>query len=97
MDINGHLYSGQTRVGTHTAPIYVQYSTVMPSEWTPRSGENQLKPESPEIKYVDRVVEKIVEKIVVKEVPVYNIRGDGLLFRAWYWIGHKMRWVTDGR
>lgn len=97
MDVNGYLYSGQNRIGITTNPIYVQYSTVTPSEWKFQSGKEEFKPVPPEIKYVDRIVEKIVEKTVVKEVPVYNIRGDGILFKLWYWIGHKWGWIKDGR
>jgi hypothetical protein len=48
--------------------------------------KKSFKPVPPEIKYVDRIVEKIVEKTVVKEVPIYNIKGEGLLFKLWYWI-----------
>lgn len=96
MDINGYLYAGQTRVGTLTNPLCVTYSATVPSEYVKQS-QPDVVPIPPEIKYVDRIVEKIVEKTVVKEVPVYNIKGEGLIFKIWYWIGYKWGWVKDGR
>jgi len=97
MDVNGYLYSGQKRIGITTNPIYVQYSTVVPSEWKFQSEKEEFKPVPPEIKYIDRIVEKIVEKTIVKGVPIYNIKGEGLIFKIWYWIGHKWGWIKDGR
>ena len=93
MDINGYLYAGQSRVGTLTNPLCVTYSATVPSELV-KQVHPDFVPQPPEIRYVDKIVEKIVEKTIVKEVPVYNIKGDGLLFKLWYYIGCKMRWIN---
>lgn len=87
-DINGYLYAGQTRVGTLTNPLCVTYSATTPSEFI-----HQSKPDTI-IKEVVVIKEVPVEKIVVKEILKYNIKGDGFLFKAWYWIGSKAGWIN---
>jgi len=84
-DINGYLYSGQKRVGTLTNPLYVKFSSTTPSEFNPHKEE-------PVIREVIREVP--IEKIVVKEVLKYNIKGDGILFKIWYYIGCKVGWIN---
>jgi len=84
-DINGHLYSGQTRVGTLTNPLCVTYSATTPSEFSPVRSKVIIK---------EVIKEVPVETIVVKEILKYNINGEGWLFKVWYWIGIKMGWIN---
>lgn len=90
MDINGYLYAGQTRVGTLTNPLCITYSATTPSEYTKQS-QPDFVPEPPKI--IEVIKEIPVEKIVVKEVLYYNIKGDSIFFKAWYWIGMKAGWI----
>jgi len=81
MDIEGYLYSGVTRVGTFSNPIYVTFSA------TPPSGSSGVKEET-----VPKPPEKEIQ-IIYRDVPYYNIKGDGLAFRLWVWIGERAGWI----
>jgi hypothetical protein len=78
------LYSGQNRIGITTNPVYITYSTVLPSEFVP---------EPPKVVVKEVIKEVPIEKVVVKEILKYNIKGEGVLFKIWYWVGEKMRWI----
>ena len=41
----------------------------------------------------EKEVVKEVVKEVINEVPYYNIKGDGLAFRLWLWIGERAGWI----
>ena len=90
-DIDGYLYSGQNRIGITTNPIYVTYSSTVPSEFTKQNAPDQNI-------LVREVIKEVIKEVpvvetVVKEIPVYNIKGDSIFFKAWYYIGCKVGWI----
>jgi hypothetical protein len=96
--IDAHLYSGATRVGTSTNPLYVTFadaSAEFVPTFTPKIKEDfsPLFEERIITKEVEKEVIKEVIKEVVKEVPVYNIKGSGFIFNFWFKIGRRLGYV----
>jgi hypothetical protein len=91
--VDAHLYSGATRVGTSTNPLYVTFADA-PAEFVPTfvPKKEDLSPLFEEKVVVKEVIKEVIKE-VTKEVPVYNICGKGILFSIWLRFGRWMMYV----